>query len=328
MAASARPRSVAWRCNAARSGPSPTISARTGAPRSLSCLVASSRVPMPSYEVRVEHHPDDVLAGIDSQFLAQGTGIRQRPEELRRDRVRHDEHPGGGNAAGHDLLAHGLAERHHQVGGQHAPGLQGTVLEVQLAVRELRRRPGGGKARCPPRIRAPRTPPAGRTARAAPARSWRWRSCSRRAGRRGLIRSVSSPARASPRSALLERGHQGREQAVVRGRRRPSPAACRRSGPGSPGTRTWSPRAGSSPAARWARTDLVRPDRVASAGGRQGVGNQMRCARRGRRGLRGPYFPVPTDGGRASRTARSAARVSRSGGPGGRGSRRGRRWRR
>jgi hypothetical protein len=83
------------------------------------------------------HHADDVLAGGDTQFLTECAGVRQRFQEFGRYGVRHDEDLSGRDSAGHDLVPHGLAERHHQVGGQHAPGLQVAAAPVQFAACQL-----------------------------------------------------------------------------------------------------------------------------------------------------------------------------------------------
>jgi hypothetical protein len=94
------------------------------------------------------YHADDLIIRAEAQCGPQFCGVGERLEELPGDGVRHDEDLLGGDAAGHDLLFHGLAERHHQVGGQHAPGLEVAVPPVQFAMGEF----GGVRVAGQPRV--------------------------------------------------------------------------------------------------------------------------------------------------------------------------------
>jgi hypothetical protein len=93
-------------------------------------------------------HAYHMLVRPDGQRFPQFRGVGQRCEELIGDGVRHDEDLLGGDAAGHDLLFHGLAERDHKVGRQHGLGLEVAVAPVQFAMGEF----GGVRVAGQPRV--------------------------------------------------------------------------------------------------------------------------------------------------------------------------------
>src|SRR5215471_18639205 len=102
---------------------------------------------------------DDVLAWPDPEAGPElPVVVGQRLEELVADAVGNDDYLVGGNPALGDLVAHRLAERHHQVGGPHAVRLQGAAEPVAIAAVQSVGGPGAPGAPGGPGARGGRMP--------------------------------------------------------------------------------------------------------------------------------------------------------------------------
>src|SRR5215470_17819051 len=87
---------------------------------------------------------DDVLARPDAEVGPElPVVIGQRLEKLVADPVGDDHYLVGGNPTFGDLVAHRLAERHHQVRGPHAVRLQGAAEPVAIAAGQVGGARGG-----------------------------------------------------------------------------------------------------------------------------------------------------------------------------------------
>ena len=245
-------------------------------------------------------HAHHVVLCLDAQVFAQCRGVGQRPsQELFGDGVRHDEHLAGGHSPGHDLVPHGLAERDHEVGLQHGPGLKIAVPLVQLAGRQLAGVRVPGQPGVLPEAadlvddgylvsaaQGERDPSVGVVARGV------------QDGGFDIARKPGGQVQAQVGGLVRAGREDRREQAVVGDAvEDDQPAAVEPSrghGISAPGddVRIQARRSLGS-------DDLVGPDRVPGAGGRQRVGDQVQDA------ARGASFMIAGRNGRFStRTAR------------------------
>ena len=188
-----------------------------------------------------------------------------------------------GDAAGHDLLPHGFAERHHQVGGQHALGLGVPVPLVELTGHQLGAVRVAGQpgvlpepahlvhhGQAEPFAQGEGEPGVGEVARRV---QHRGPDPARQLGGELQVHAGGLPG------GVGAGGHEPRQQAVIGhavqhdqaapiepalGHRVSAPGNHVRIEPGGP----------------LSDRDLVRPDRVPGAGSGQGVGDQVQHASR------------------------------------------------
>jgi hypothetical protein len=218
---------------------------------------------------------NDVLAVFDAEGLPEGGAVGERAEELLADAVGDDDHLVLVDPAGQDLLAHRLAERHHQVGGQHAVRLEGAGARVAVAAREVL---GGGVAGQPGVLpEAAHLVDDRQPGRVAQGQGDERVGVVGRGVQDGRL-EIGGEAGGIPQVRLVEgvhpAGHDPRQQPVVgdavHGDPGPAVDRARRDGEADPGGDVRVEAHGP-----LGQRDLLRSDRVAGVGRRQRVGDEV-----------------------------------------------------